>query len=627
MRPVIFGTAGHIDHGKTELARALTGINTDRLPEEQSRGITIDLGFAHFILPSGRRAALIDVPGHERFVRNMVAGVHGMDAVILVVAADEGVMPQTREHLDILQLLGVRRGVVVLSKADLVDADWLAMVEETVREELAGSFLEGAPLLAVDSLSGRGLPALREALDRLAAEVPPRPQGGHPRLPVDRVFTVRGFGTVVTGTLVSGTLRVGQAVTLSPGGIPARIRGLEVHNRPVPVAEAGQRVAANLTGVEREQVSRGMVLGMDGIPAAETRLVVQLHLLPRAEALRHQTRVHFHTGTAEAVARVHLYEPGPLPPGDTAFAELVLDRAVAALRGDRFLIRSYSPVVTIGGGVILETGVHHRRKESGLRERLERLAAAGGRDAALAVEAVAGAGRPLDLEGLAAQAGLPAPEVAARLEAEAGVLHDPGGRWWWTDARLAAWGREVEETLRAYQEAHPLRPGMPREALARAVAPGWEVGVFAWALGLLPGVETEREWVRTAGFGVRWEGEAVRWRQALTEAVEAWGLKPEPLDPLLERLGIPAETGHDLADRLTESGALVRLEPGYYVGAAAFTGAVEQVRAALAARGELTTSELREVLGVNRRWAVPLLEMMDQRRITRRLGDRRGLLP
>jgi selenocysteine-specific elongation factor len=408
-RPIILGTAGHIDHGKTALSQRLTGVNTDRLPEEKSRGISIDLGFADFMLPTGQHAALIDVPGHERFIRNMVAGVHGMDAVILVVAADEGMMPQTREHLDILTLLGVQRGLTVITKADLVEEEWLPIVEETVRDALKGSFLETAPMAIVDSLTGRGIPALLEKLGALAQNVPARQISGSVCLPIDRIFTVRGFGTVVTGTLVSGTMRLESSLEIVPGFAPVRVRGLEVHNRKVDEAVAGQRVAVNLTGVDKDNLHRGQVLAQAGTVTATDVVVAELTLLPSSPALEQRTRVHFHVGTAEAVGRLYWYDRDELASGAQAFVEVRLETVVPVQRYDRFLIRAYSPVVTLGGGRIIEMGRHHKRKEEGLHRRLSLLASGNPQD--VIHNALVLLDAPLSTEELATQTGYVVSEV------------------------------------------------------------------------------------------------------------------------------------------------------------------------------------------------------------------------
>ncbi|MCL6563655.1 MAG: selenocysteine-specific translation elongation factor [Firmicutes bacterium] len=618
--PIIFGTAGHIDHGKTTLTRALTGQDTDRLPEEKSRGISIDLGFAHFVLPSGRRAALIDVPGHERFVRNMVAGVHGIDAVLLVVAADEGVMPQTREHLDILQLLGVHHGLTVVTKADVVDSEWLDLVVETVREELSGTFLETAPLLVVDAISGRGMEALRQALDVLADQVEPKPQEGFPRLPVDRVFTVRGFGTVVTGTLVSGRLRVEDPVEIAPEGILSRVRGLEVHGEKVGEAVAGQRVAVNLAGVERSQLYRGQVVSRPGMMRGERVMVVDLSLLPSAPALAMNAPVHCHVGTAEGVGRLYFYDRNQAKGGERLFCEIRLESPLAVLRGDRFLIRSYSPITTIGGGRVVEVGVRHRRREARLLERLSELAQAKEDD--LLFRLLEESPRPLSLQELSVAARVVEERVGGLLQGLP-VWSDPDGKWWWAKARWAEWRERLVGTLRTYHAQHPLRMGMPKEQARAEMAPGWPVRAWSLALEAVPDVVQDREWLRWQGFEPAPRPEEVGYLEQLIERSRADGLHPRSASAWLEEVGAPPQIGPDLIDFLAASGRLVRLEEDLYLSREAWEQAVAIVREALRQQQAATTAELRERLGTNRKVAVSLLELMDAQHLTRRIGDRR----
>src|SRR5262245_6724443 len=379
MKQVVMGTAGHIDHGKTQLIKALTGVDTDRLKEEKERGITIDLGFAHFTCDDGTEVGVIDVPGHERFVRNMLAGVGGIDLVMLVIAADEGVMPQTREHLAICQLLRIKDGLVALTKVDLVDEDWLALVIEDSREFLKGTFLESKPIVGVSAKTGQGLDALKAALGTLAARVPPKHVEGKFRLPIDRVFTIRGFGTVVTGTLFSGSIRVEDRVEIYRKGIQAKVRGLQVHNESVAEAVAGQRTAINLQGIEKVELARGDVLGRPGEFAPTFMLDAVLQHLPDApRPLRHRSRLRLHLGTSEIMGRVILLDRDELAAGEQAYVQFRLEVPAIALPRDRFVIRSYSPVQTIGGGMLLD--VHpakHRRGEAGLASHFQLLAEGG----------------------------------------------------------------------------------------------------------------------------------------------------------------------------------------------------------------------------------------------------------
>jgi selenocysteine-specific elongation factor len=620
-RPVVFGTAGHIDHGKTTLVRALTGTDTDRLPDEKRRGISIDLGFAPWTLPSGRPAAFVDVPGHERFVRNMVAGVHGMDAVLLVVAADEGVMPQTREHLAILTLLGVEQGLTVLTKRDLVDAEWLELVQEETRDAVAGTLLADAPLLAVSAVTGEGLEELVRALDDLADRLPARDVQGSPRLPIDRVFTVRGFGTVVTGTLTSGRVRQDDALVVMPEGWPVRARGLEVHGRRVEEAEAGQRVAVNVGGVDRAQLRRGQVLSRPGLLSAATVAQVRVSLLPNAPALKQRARVHVHAGTDEVLGRLYFYDRAALEAGDQAWAELRTEAPVVLLRGDRVLFRSYSPVTTIGGGVVAEVGQHHGRREPELLARLERLLKAD--PVTLALDRLAQAGSPRLLTDLARESDVEAGALAPVLQ-QSGQVDVYDGRWAVhrrvTDQVAAA----ILAAVDAWHAEHPLRRGMPREML-KPFARGWDPRHWAYFLTQVPDLEVLEDVAARRGFRPRPSDNQRRWAEQLQDRLAGEELRPSPVGQLLGELGVPPTDVGDFLAWLVEEGRLVRLDDDHYVLRAAFDAAVDRVRSALTAKERMGTSELREVLGTNRKFAVLLLERMDEARVTRRLGDERVL--
>lgn len=620
---LIIGTAGHIDHGKTTLTRALTGQDTDRLPEEKARGISIDLGFAHFTLPNGQRAALIDVPGHERFVRNMVAGVHGMDAVMLVVAADEGVMPQTREHLDILHLLGVRQGLTVITKIDLVDEEMRELVREVVQEALSDSFLADRPVVMVDAVSGRGLDDLRKVLMDMAAQPRERPVHGPVRLPIDRVFTVKGFGTVVTGTLVSGTVHLEDQLEVVPLGRLARVRGLERHGEKTAEAGAGQRVAVNLAGVERDEVMRGQVLATPGSIKGSTVLVAELELLPTAGPLAMNTRVHCHVGTAEAVGRVYLYHGEELLPGGRGYAELRLDTELPAVRGDRFLVRSYSPVVTIGGGRILEVGIRHRRKEKGLTERLERLSR--GSPQEMIRDALMTAGQPLTKADLARAAGLPVEFLPGELQQLDDVLHDDDRYLFW-EPTWKTWVARIKERVAAYQKEHPLRVGIPRDVLRGEMAQNWPQRAFTWALEQSPDLELDREWVKIRGVVQEIPPEWQRAVETIEEMIRQGGLKPPALDTVASASGLSRQAFYDVLEYLTLMGRILRLDDTYYIARQALEEGTARVRRALTEQRTLTTSELKDVLDTNRRFTVLFLELLDSLHVTRRTGESRTLI-
>jgi selenocysteine-specific elongation factor len=629
-RHVVVGTAGHIDHGKTSLVKALTGTDTDRLPEEKARGITIDLGFAFLEEPDGLTIEIVDVPGHERFVKNMLAGVGGIDLAMLVIAADEGVMPQTREHLAICSLLHIRTGLVVLTKTDMVESDWIDLVRDDVAGLVRGTFLDGAPIVPVSSKTGDGLDQLKATLRTLAAAVAPRGTEQLARLPIDRVFTIKGFGTVVTGTLAAGVLAVDDRVEVFPRGLVAKVRGLQTHGRPVERALAGQRTAVNHQGLERAAVERGDVIGHAGTLVATTLVDGTLELLEDApRPLKTRDRVRFHTGTSEIMARVLLFETSELAPGARAFARFRLEAPLVALPGDRFVVRSYSPIVTIGGGALLDVDpgrvrakaparvAHLRTLESGTPEQVVeehvRYAGVGGvRLGALAARLPFGAvrGRAL-LEALVA---------AGRVVAV--------DREWYLHADAVARLRGlILGALEQFHRAQPLRPGMSREEL-RGRGGGADDRVFAHVLAALDAegaVRVDRDKVRLGSHAVRLSPE----QQAVVERVEREFREAEASPPsaaeALGRAGLRGDEEHDLFQVLLESRRLVRVKESLFFHADALDTIQDKLVALLRERKEIGPGDIKDLLGISRKYAIPLLEFFDNRRVTARVGERRVL--
>jgi selenocysteine-specific elongation factor len=626
---VVVGTAGHIDHGKTSLVKALTGTDTDRLPEEKARGITIDLGFA-FLEEPGLTIEIVDVPGHERFVRNMLAGVGGIDLAMLVIAADEGVMPQTREHLAICSLLRIKAGLIALTKADLVEPDWLELVREDVAGAVRGTFLQGAPIVPVSSKTGQGLDELRAALRSLAASVPQRGTDELPRLPIDRVFTVRGFGTVVTGTLAAGALATDDRVEVYPKRAEAKIRGLQAHGHPVASARAGQRTAINLQGLERTAIARGDVVGLPGTLVPSTLVDGTLELLADApRAVKTRTRVRFHVGTSEIMARALLLDRAELAPGETAFARFRLEAPLVARPGDRFVVRSYSPIVTIGGGTLLDVDPpRFRRKGPALVAHLE-LLQTGSPDAVLEehIRHVGSGG--VRLTTLAGRV----PFGPERLRALLGGLQGAGrvisiDRDWFIhpDSFGRLRGLVVDE-LTAFHRANPLKPGMSREEL-RGRAGGADERVFAFLLSSLGAegvVKTERDKVWLASHAVRLSPE----QQRVIDTVEgefsrAEAAPPSPEDAL-GRAGVRGDEEHELFQVLVQSGKLVRVKESLFFHAQALDSIQTKLVGLLRERKEIGPSDIKDLLGISRKYAIPLLEFFDQRRVTARVGERRIL--
>ena len=622
MKNIIVGTAGHIDHGKTALVKALTGIDADRLEEEKRRGITIDIGFAHLQLTPGLRLGFVDVPGHERFVKNMLAGVGGIDLVLFVVAADESIKPQTREHFDICRLLGIRQGIVALTKSDLVESDILELVRLEVEEFVAGSFLENAPVVAVSSATAAGLAELRRELERAAAAVLEKSATGHFRLPLDRAFTVKGFGTVVTGTLISGAVSKEQEVELYPVGRRLRVRGVQVYGEPAEQALAGQRTALNLADIDPSEVTRGMVLAAPGVFRAVRELDCRLELLPSAKPLKHRAPVHFHAGTAEIEGQVRLLDGGAvLHPGQSSWARIVLREPALVLPGDRFIIRMFSPVVTIGGGVVLDTaGIRYRK---GLRaaERLRTLAEASlaERIALLVRESRYGAGMPE----LVARTGLTERESVAATAGTVLALKQP--QPWFVDRGwFQAAGERLLEAVREFHRRNPLLPGIPKQDLRGRELPDSPPFLIDAVLAKAPGIVVEGENVRLAGHKLVLKQDEEQARTAIERAFAQAGLAVPAVADVLAKSGVEAARSRSLLQILLREKRLVRVSDDLVF----HHTAMEKLRAMVAAHqgARFNVGTFKEWTGISRKYAIPLLEYLDRERITRREGDQRLVL-
>ena len=619
-RSVVVGTAGHIDHGKSALVRALTGTDPDRLKEEKARGITIDLGFAHAEI-GGVTFAFVDVPGHERFVKNMLAGVGGIDLVLLVVAADESVMPQTREHFAICRLLGVRSGIVVLTKADLADADTLELVRADVRDLVTGSALADAPVVAVSSKTGQGLDALRAALVTAAEAVPARTDDGAPRLPIDRVFSMRGFGTVVTGTLTSGTLRVDDELVVLPGERRVKVRGLQVHGAATSAAGAGRRVAVNLGGVEVADLSRGEALTRPAALEVTRRFDATIEMLPDALPLRHGQRIRFHHGTSELLGRVALA-------GEAGFARVRLERPAVLARGDRFVLRQYSPPITIGGGVVLDPSPARspiRTVAGGAR--FHRLSGSSEDAAMVFIEERRGGG--LSRAALARRAGLTpdaAAAVARRLAAAGAVLIVGEDLF---DAGLV---RSLEQRLldavTEYHRAHPLVEGLPREeARARVFALSSPALFDSVVQTLIDGGRLAgRDRLALPGRGVSMTPEEARAQDALVRVYREAGLTPPDLNAAAQGAGVPLPIADRVSKLLVRQKTLVKLDALLFHADALERLKGDIVRLKTQPGARVDVAAFKERYGISRKYAIPLLEWLDRERVTRRVGDARIVL-
>jgi len=625
----VVGTAGHVDHGKSTLVKALTGIDPDRLKEEKEREMTIDLGFAWLTLPNGESVGIVDVPGHKDFIKNMLAGVGGIDAAILVIAADEGVMPQTREHLDILDLLQVQNGVVALTKKDLVeDPEWLDLVLADVSETLEGTVLEGAPIIPVSARTREGIPELLAALERALSQIPPRPDRGRPRLPVDRVFSIAGFGTVVTGTLTDGSLRVGQEVEIQPQALKARIRGLQSHKQKVDVAMPGSRVAVNLSGVNTDQIARGDVVTSPGWLHPTVLADVRLKSLDDApRALRHGQEVEFFCGAAEVMAKVRLLESDTLAPGHEGWAQLALSRAVPLVKGDRFVIRQPSPSLTIGGGVVVNPhpGRKHRRKQPSVIAQLE--TAAHGTPEEIILQAL-DSPPPLEVGELLRKSGMPREtllEALERLRTQGQVV--PIGDKTLTDATLVttphAWQAlvgQMTDLLRAYHQQYPARLGMPKEEVkSRLKMPARPFNEIIQQAAAEGAVASDEAALRLPSHTPHFRPD----EQAKVDALLAAFRRSPYATPSVAEC--EQAVGSEVFNALVEQGRLVKVSAEVVFLAETYDEMVDRVVRFIKENGSITVAQVRDMFSASRKYALALMEHLDQRKVTRRVGDERVL--
>ena len=648
MKSIIVGTAGHIDHGKTALVKALTGIDADRLEEEKRRGITIDLGFAHMELPAASdetlRLGFVDVPGHERFVRNMLAGVGGIDLVLLVIAADESIKPQTREHFDILQLLGVRRGITVLTKSDAVDAETLDVVRMEVEEFLRGSFLEGQPIVAASSLTGAGLDDLKRAMIGAAAEVHPRDSQALARLPIDRVFTMKGFGTVVTGTLIAGTIQREDELEVFPTGRKVRVRGVQVHGQAADAAVAGQRTALNLAGASTEDLSRGMTLVPPDTFLTTRCVDVSLRLLASAaRPLRNRSRVHFHCNAMETVAEItfpyarpkvptsraknarEMGHPVSLSPGDQAFGKIKLAQPALLLPGDRFIIRQFSPVVTIGGGVVLDAMPVSRMPDHAA---FLNVLADGQAESILAARIARRGHDGISMAGIVAETG----RTTGTVEGALAPLMKQGrvlriGNLLVHAPAVAALQQSIVSAVENFHRKNSLVAGIAREELREQARASAEV--FAEALAALvreKRVEVAGDLVRLPGHGVVMKDEEAESKAKIEVAFADAGLKVPALTEVLAGLKVDKARAQKIVTLLLRDKVLIKISDDLVF----HRGALEDLRRSLAAQkaksSRIDVAKFKEMTGVSRKYAIPLLEYLDRERVTKRVGDAREIL-
>ena len=639
MKSVIVGTAGHIDHGKTSLVKALTGIDADRLEEEKRRGITIDIGFAHLELKSDQgddiRIGFVDVPGHERFVRNMLAGIGGINFVLLVIAADESIKPQTIEHFDICRLLSVRRGIAVLTKSDLVDPETLEVVRMELEEFFRGSFLENSPIVPVSSKTGAGLEKLKRELSRVAMEVPANDATALPRLPIDRVFTMKGFGTVVTGTLLSGAIAKEDELEVFPSGKRMRVRGVQVHGGSADRAEAGQRTALNLAGATTEELARGMTLAPPGLLRATKTLDVSLSLLLTAKPLKSRARVHLHAFTSETIAEIVLYGNGPLRPGSDGFAQLRLEESVLLLPGDRFILRQFSPVVTIGGGAVIDARPFPRSRTRKLQSEAAisvlRELQSGTPEAVLFARIARRGTEGLALADALGETGWPPAKVAATAT---GLVKATGehkviraGNMLVTQQAFEAAKVGLLQALAKFHDANPLVAGISKGELTEKL--GLPGDIFSGVLDDLARqkkVDVAGETVRAAGRGVVMKDDEAESKRTIEHAFASAGLSVPALKEVLASLPVDKVRAQKIVTLLLRDRVLVKLTDDLVF----HRDALAELRRKLAdyktKSPKIDVPRFKELTGITRKYAIPLLEYLDRERVTRRVGDDRIIL-
>jgi len=633
LKQIILGTAGHIDHGKTSLIKALTGIDTDRLKEEKLRGITIELGFAWLDLPGGQRVGIVDVPGHEKFVKNMVAGASGIDLVAMIIAADEGVMPQTKEHLEICNLLNVKHGLVVLTKIDTVDEEWLEMVADDVQGFLKGTFLEDAPIVPVSSLTGQGVNEFLESLETLCKAVPERASSGLFRLPVDRVFTMKGFGTVVTGSLVSGKVRVGETIMIYPSGIQSKVRGIQVHGHTVDQAVTSMRTAINFQGVDRNAIARGDVVG--GVNTLRPSYMVDallVYISSNEKPLKNRTKVRFHTGTSEILGYVILLDREELSPGETAVVQLRLDAPVAVVKDDRFVIRSYSPIRTIGGGQILNPIPRkHKRFKKSLVTELKGLAESPA-EGIITYHTRESGILGIRFSELRLMTNLSEKDLEQHLQQLLSqkeiVQIDRENRTFIHGSIFHGLREKASKILESYHKDHPLKAGMSREVLKAKLAHSLSSKLFSLLIQDMTKSNTviqEKEIIRLSGHTVALEADQKDVRHRIEQTYLQSGLQPPYFrDLVASHKQNPAHVKEILIHML-EEGTIVKVKEDLYFHRRVIENLKNRLISYLKANSEITTPQFKEMTRVSRKYTIPLIEYFDSTKATIRVGDIRRL--
>jgi selenocysteine-specific elongation factor len=625
-RYVILGTAGHIDHGKSALVKALTGTDPDRLKEEKERGITIDLGFADLAYPDGLGVGIVDMPGHERLIKNMLAGAGGIDIVLMVIAADEGIMPQSREHLDICNLLRVKRGLIAITKSDLVEEDWIPLVEEEVKEFVKGTFLEDADIIPLSAKTGANIDLLKEKIGELAANVELKSESGIFRLPVDRIFTLKGFGTVVTGTAVSGSIAVESNVEILPKGITSKVRGLQSHGKEIKKARAGQRVAINLQGVSKEDIQRGDVIAIPDKLRTAYSIDADIEILKNApiKHLKNRSLVHFHTGTTELIGRIIIYDNEELKPGGRAFCQLRFKEPVTVMTGDRYIIRRFSPLMTIGGGEILDVSPKRRKREDRMKD-LEVLEQGGLRDK-LMVKIIQGGANGVTMAEISGWTKAEPPEIQREIAAlvKSGSLLQAEGRII-SQKAIDSFTEKTVSTINTFHKDNPLKPGIPKEAL-RAVHMGLDPKVFEALLRLIKEVVIEKDILRLDSFSISLSADKKTLKEDILKILENALFQPPSRDELAKSVSIKPHEATELLKLMAAEKTLVRINDSLYISMNNHKNMMDRLSAFFSENPEMTVAEFRDTLKTTRKFAIPFLEYLDSNKITLRVGEVRKFL-
>lgn len=638
MREIILGTAGHVDHGKTSLIRALTGIDTDRLKEEKERGITIELGFAYLDLPSGRRIGIVDVPGHEKFVRNMVAGAAGMDLVVFVIAADEGVMPQTREHFEICQLLGIDEGIIVLTKKDMVSEEWLEMVEEDVREHFMNTFLENAPMIAVSSVTGEGIDRVVQLIDDKVRALPVHEEFGPFRLAVDRVFSMKGFGTVITGSSMDGRIGVGEEIEFYPSLVKAKIRGIQVHGKDVELVEAGHRTAINLQGVEKEQINRGDMAAAPGSLVNSTLLDARFHYLESNPAkLKNRSLVRVHVGTREITGRIVFMDTEEVQPGDTVSVQLILQEPAAVWPSDRYVVRSYSPIRTIGGGTILNNAPPKRKRTTPAdREKNQRIFTlyTEGTDIERLQLFLEEAGpKGLTQQQLSTRLGVFGNRLKKLLQLPVSsgeiVVVDSERQWMVAGSVVGNLAAKILDILKQYHRENPLKSGLAREELRSGLRPPVDPKLFQYVINSLVKRNTivqDQAELRLADFKVTLQVDEQDMKDRILKVYLDSGLTPPNLQEVIGSLvDFPEKQILQVLNLLLQEKKLIKVTESLYFESSSIEELGRKVSSYIQQHGEIDAPRFKDLTGLTRKYSIPLLEYLDKIKLTIRIGDKRVL--